>query len=106
MKRKGKLSQSSPEETYPASDESSFARENNTVNIRRPPSKKSRRTTTKSSESKAEEITPVHEWPDYFQTLYKIFKAINVVLAFVSSKRQLATSFSAVRTSVESIIKR
>ncbi|KAF8964071.1 DEAD/H helicase [Flammula alnicola] len=33
------------------------------------------------------------------------FKAINMVLAFVSSKRQLATSFSAVRSSVEGLLK-
>ncbi|KAF8163107.1 P-loop containing nucleoside triphosphate hydrolase protein, partial [Crassisporium funariophilum] len=32
-------------------------------------------------------------------------KAINTVLAFVSSKRQLATSFSAVRSSVEGLLK-
>ncbi|PPQ78161.1 hypothetical protein CVT25_015494 [Psilocybe cyanescens] len=38
-------------------------------------------------------------------TRLKLYKAINVVLAFVSSKRQLATSFSAIRTSVEGILK-
>lgn len=32
-------------------------------------------------------------------------KAINTVLAFVSSKRQLATSFSSVRSLVENLLK-
>lgn len=37
-------------------------------NMQRPPLKKSRRTVTKLSKSKAE-ITPIHEWPNYFQTV-------------------------------------
>ncbi|KIM49038.1 hypothetical protein M413DRAFT_438203 [Hebeloma cylindrosporum] len=53
----------------------------------------------------AEDVPKVLIWPDYFHSLFKIFKALNTVLAFVSSKRQLATSFSAVRSSVEGLLK-
>ncbi|KAG6833474.1 hypothetical protein H0H87_006046 [Tephrocybe sp. NHM501043] len=41
-------------------------------------------------------------WPEYFQDL---FKAINTVLGFVSSRKQLATTFSVVKSSVESLLK-
>ncbi|KAF9052741.1 P-loop containing nucleoside triphosphate hydrolase protein [Panaeolus papilionaceus] len=54
--------------------------------------------------SKSQSLSP--EWPEHFQRLFKIFKAINTVLAFVSVKRQLTTSFSAIRSSVEGILKR
>ncbi|KAF8906023.1 DEAD/H helicase [Gymnopilus junonius] len=40
-----------------------------------------------------------NDWPEYFET------AINTVLAFVSSKKQLATSFSSIRSSVEGLLK-
>ncbi|KAJ7756837.1 P-loop containing nucleoside triphosphate hydrolase protein [Mycena maculata] len=38
--------------------------------------------------------------------LFKVFKALNTVLAFVSSRKQLATSFHTIRLSVESLLKR
>ncbi|KAF9228793.1 DEAD H helicase [Gyrodon lividus] len=45
-------------------------------------------------------------WPEYFQDLLKVFKAINTVLAFVSSRKHLATTFPVVRSSVEGLLKR
>ncbi|KAJ7684714.1 hypothetical protein DFH06DRAFT_16340 [Mycena polygramma] len=45
-------------------------------------------------------------WPDYFHDLFKVFKALNTVLAFVSSRKQLATSFNTIKSSVESLLKR
>ncbi|KAJ7470339.1 hypothetical protein FB451DRAFT_1135554 [Mycena latifolia] len=45
-------------------------------------------------------------WPQYFHDLFKVYKAINTVLAFVSSRKQLATSFHTIRSSVESLLKR
>ncbi|KAG5716255.1 putative ATP-dependent helicase HRQ1 [Termitomyces sp. T112] len=44
-------------------------------------------------------------WPEYFQDLFKTFKAINTVLGFVSTRKQLATTFSVVKSSVESLLK-
>ncbi|KAJ7445770.1 P-loop containing nucleoside triphosphate hydrolase protein [Mycena galericulata] len=44
-------------------------------------------------------------WPQYFHDLFKVFKALNTVLAFVSSRKQLATSFHTIRSSVESLLK-
>ncbi|KAF9567647.1 DEAD/H helicase [Agrocybe pediades] len=67
------------------------------------PAKKSRKATAKATEPpQTRELQPA-EWPEYFQSL---FKAINMVLTFVSSKRHLATSFTAVRSSVEGVLKR
>ncbi|KAJ6606558.1 P-loop containing nucleoside triphosphate hydrolase protein [Mycena vulgaris] len=45
-------------------------------------------------------------WPQYFHDLFKVYKALNTVLAFVSSRKQLATSFHTIRSSVESLLKR
>ncbi|EIW85377.1 DEAD H helicase [Coniophora puteana RWD-64-598 SS2] len=45
-------------------------------------------------------------WPAYFQDLFKVFKAMNTVLAFVSSRKHLATTFPVVRSSVEGLLKR
>ncbi|KAF4615135.1 hypothetical protein D9613_002873 [Agrocybe pediades] len=70
------------------------------------PAKKSRKATAKATEPpQTRELQPA-EWPEYFQSLFKVFKAINMVLTFVSSKRHLATSFTAVRSSVEGVLKR
>ncbi|KAF7295264.1 hypothetical protein MIND_01065500 [Mycena indigotica] len=46
------------------------------------------------------------QWPSHFQDLYKVFKALNTVLAFVSSRKQMASSFQSIRASVESLLKR
>ncbi|KAJ7043253.1 P-loop containing nucleoside triphosphate hydrolase protein [Mycena alexandri] len=45
-------------------------------------------------------------WPQYFHDLFKVYKALNTVLAFVSSRKQLATSFHSIRASVENLLKR
>ncbi|KAG1749078.1 DEAD H helicase [Suillus paluster] len=45
-------------------------------------------------------------WPSYFRDLFKVFKALNTVLAFVSSHKHLATTFPVVRASVEGLLKR
>ncbi|KAI0256495.1 P-loop containing nucleoside triphosphate hydrolase protein [Lactifluus subvellereus] len=45
-------------------------------------------------------------WPDYFKELFKIFKALNTVLAFCTSRRQFATSFDSLRASIEGLLKR
>ncbi|KAH7910172.1 hypothetical protein BJ138DRAFT_1153504 [Hygrophoropsis aurantiaca] len=44
-------------------------------------------------------------WPSYFQELFKVFKALNTVLAFFSSRKYMATTFPTVRSSVESLLK-
>ncbi|KAF7311613.1 DEAD H helicase [Mycena kentingensis (nom. inval.)] len=46
------------------------------------------------------------EWPPYFNELFKVFKALNTVLAFVSSRKHMASSFPSIRASVESLLKR
>ncbi|KAF8677689.1 DNA replication factor CDT1 like [Rhizoctonia solani] len=45
-------------------------------------------------------------WPTFFQDLFKVYKALNTVIAFCSSRKQLAITFSLVRQSVENILKR
>ncbi|OJA19678.1 hypothetical protein AZE42_06950 [Rhizopogon vesiculosus] len=45
-------------------------------------------------------------WPEYFYDLFKVFKALNTVLAFVSSRKHIATTFPVVRCSVEGLLKR
>ncbi|KAG8912308.1 hypothetical protein FRC01_005168 [Tulasnella sp. 417] len=45
-------------------------------------------------------------WPEYFNELFKIYKALNTVIAFCSSRQQIATTFSVVRTSVERILRK
>ncbi|PFH49106.1 hypothetical protein AMATHDRAFT_76387 [Amanita thiersii Skay4041] len=54
----------------------------------------------KSKKAKAKTDSSTEEWPEHFHS------ALNTVLAFVSSKRQLATTFSVVRSSVEGLLKR
>ncbi|KAJ3741927.1 P-loop containing nucleoside triphosphate hydrolase protein [Lentinula detonsa] len=44
-------------------------------------------------------------WPQYFHSLFKVYKALNTVLAFVTSRKQLATTFPSIRSSVENITK-
>ncbi|KAI0831138.1 DEAD/H helicase [Trametes gibbosa] len=43
-------------------------------------------------------------WPEYFSNLFKVFKALNTVLAFCSSRKNFAITFPVVRTSVESLL--
>ncbi|KII88939.1 hypothetical protein PLICRDRAFT_175191 [Plicaturopsis crispa FD-325 SS-3] len=54
---------------------------------------------------KEEEEKPLL-WPEYFDSLFKVFKALNTVLAFVSSRKHIATTFPVVRSSVEGLLKR
>ncbi|EMD38568.1 hypothetical protein CERSUDRAFT_82843 [Gelatoporia subvermispora B] len=44
-------------------------------------------------------------WPQHFQYLYKVFKALNTVLAFCSSRKNFAITFPVVRLSVEQLLK-
>ncbi|KAG8953362.1 hypothetical protein FRC03_011793, partial [Tulasnella sp. 419] len=46
------------------------------------------------------------EWPQHFHDLFRIFKALNTVIAFCSSRQHIATTFSVVRKSVEGITKK
>ncbi|KAJ7702373.1 hypothetical protein B0H17DRAFT_923441 [Mycena rosella] len=62
----------------------------------------SKRTTSKRFKDDATQAV----WPQYFHDLFKVYKALNTVLAFVSSRKQLATSFHTIRSSVESLLKR
>ncbi|CEL61922.1 hypothetical protein RSOLAG1IB_04672 [Rhizoctonia solani AG-1 IB] len=45
-------------------------------------------------------------WPAFFQDLFRVYKALNTVIAFCSSRKHLAITFSLVRQSVENIIKK
>ncbi|KIK06641.1 hypothetical protein K443DRAFT_129904 [Laccaria amethystina LaAM-08-1] len=75
------------------------------------PGKKTR--VTKKSKSNGDPLgDKMRDWPEYFHSalLFALhakssFKALNTVLAFVSSKRQLTTTFSAVRSSIEGLLK-
>ncbi|KAJ7286047.1 P-loop containing nucleoside triphosphate hydrolase protein [Mycena rebaudengoi] len=58
---------------------------------------------SKAARGKLKEPTLV--WPEYFHDLFKVYKALNTVLAFVSSRKQLATSFESLRKSVEGLLK-
>ncbi|KAL0566115.1 ATP-dependent 3'-5' DNA helicase, partial [Marasmius crinis-equi] len=80
------------------------------------------RPTKKARKSKPAEAERLSEWPEYFHSLFKVYKAsmslssvshqkrtslqaLNTVLAFVTSRKQLATSFHTIRSSVENITK-
>ncbi|KAG9318135.1 DEAD H helicase [Chiua virens] len=82
---------------------------------------KRRKTSTKAKGKQKE--APDVAWSDYFQDLSKVcnvpgiknhsrrdriqvFKALNTVLAFVSSRKHMATTFPVIRSSVESLLKR
>lgn len=70
------------------------------------PGKKARVTNQSKSNGNSLRLgNEMRDWPEYFHSLYNIFKALNTVLAFVSSKRQLTTTFSAVRSSIEGLLK-
>ncbi|KAF5373039.1 hypothetical protein D9758_001725 [Tetrapyrgos nigripes] len=82
-----------------------------TLDSPQPSTKKVKRTGSngkgkgKGKGHETETLESEQEWPEYFNSLFKLFKAINTVLAFVSSRKQLANSFPAIRASVENIIK-
>ncbi|KAF5358075.1 hypothetical protein D9756_001743 [Leucocoprinus leucothites] len=66
------------------------------------PTKKARRVDKGKSKSSEEMVS----WPQHFDLLFAVFKALNTVLAFVSSKKQIATTFNSIRSSVERLLKR
>ncbi|KAJ6618312.1 DEAD/H helicase [Mycena sp. CBHHK59/15] len=59
----------------------------------------------KARTSRAPNHKPKVGWPEHFHDV-GLYQALNTVLAFVSSRKQLATSFDAIRLSVESLLKR
>ncbi|KAK7440243.1 ATP-dependent 3'-5' DNA helicase [Stygiomarasmius scandens] len=59
----------------------------------------------KGKEKRGEDLDEDSGWPEYFHSLFRLFKAINTVLAFVSSRKQMANSFDTIRASVENIIR-
>ncbi|KAA1474847.1 DEAD H helicase [Dentipellis sp. KUC8613] len=67
----------------------------------RQPAAKKRRSQAKGKEKEKTEA----DWPEYFQKLFKIFKALNTVLAFCSSRKHIAATFPVVRKSVEGLLK-
>ncbi|KAL0947334.1 hypothetical protein HGRIS_013453 [Hohenbuehelia grisea] len=90
MKRKAK------KEVIPSADSSSD---------RSPKKPKSTKTVRKNLKSSTVQTIDTSSWPEYLQSLNKVFKALNTVLAFVSSRKQLATTFPVVRSSVEALLK-
>ncbi|KIK45797.1 hypothetical protein CY34DRAFT_777472 [Suillus luteus UH-Slu-Lm8-n1] len=57
--------------------------------------------TTRNQDKEKETL----KWPEYFHDVSEVF-ALNTVLAFVSSRRHLATTFPMIRSSVEGLLKR
>ncbi|KAI6129159.1 P-loop containing nucleoside triphosphate hydrolase protein [Pisolithus thermaeus] len=60
----------------------------------------------RSSKTKGKQKQQNAEWPTYFHDASKFDFALNTVLAFVSSRKHLATTFPMVRSSVEGLLKR
>ncbi|KAJ3931034.1 MAG: P-loop containing nucleoside triphosphate hydrolase protein [Lentinula lateritia] len=58
--------------------------------------------TTKAKGKEKEKERSYDHWPQYFHSVYK---ALNTVLAFVTSRKQLATTFPSIRSSVENVTK-
>ncbi|KAJ1306701.1 hypothetical protein OPQ81_007693 [Rhizoctonia solani] len=77
----------------------------------KPPNQRAPRITQKS-QTKGKTVANHSEessWPSFFQDacprLFRIYKALNTVIAFCSSRKHLAITFSLVRQSVENILK-
>ncbi|KAG8908600.1 hypothetical protein FRB99_004888 [Tulasnella sp. 403] len=67
------------------------------------------RSVNKQSSAKGKEKASQNQnisWPGYFDELYKTYKALNTVIAFCSSRKHIATTFSSIQSSVEKIIRR
>ncbi|KAI6110049.1 DEAD H helicase [Pisolithus sp. B1] len=60
----------------------------------------------RSSKTKGKQKQQNVEWPTYFHDASEFDFALNTVLAFVSSRKHLATTFPMVRSSVEGLLKR
>ncbi|KAF8580679.1 P-loop containing nucleoside triphosphate hydrolase protein [Ramaria rubella] len=58
----------------------------------------------RSSNLKLKKQKTGEAWPEYFDNLFKIYKSLNTVLAFCSSRKNLATTFPVVRSSVEALL--
>jgi len=66
-----------------------------------PPKKKAVRPPTS-----VEPPTPAASWPQHFRDLEHVHRALNLVYAFLCSRRQLATTFDNLRSAVEAHIRR
>ncbi|KAJ3976472.1 P-loop containing nucleoside triphosphate hydrolase protein [Lentinula raphanica] len=66
--------------------------------------KKPRTVKTKPKPKETEQRSCDH-WPQHFHSLFKVYKALNTVLAFITSRKQLATTFPSIRSSVENVTK-
>ncbi|KAL1947966.1 hypothetical protein VTO73DRAFT_13690 [Trametes versicolor] len=67
------------------------------------PSKKAR-VSKKNPGKKGAPVKDAPVWPEYFNNLFKVFKALNTVLAFCSSRKNFAITFPVVRKSVEQLL--
>ncbi|KAL1758264.1 hypothetical protein FB107DRAFT_207459 [Schizophyllum commune] len=65
-----------------------------------PPKKKARK-----GKGPAREANERAQWPEYFESVFQTAQALNTVLAFVSSRKHLATTFPVVRSSVDGLLK-
>ncbi|KAF8522099.1 DEAD/H helicase [Hysterangium stoloniferum] len=62
------------------------------------PTVKRKRKATSNTQQRAQ----TRDWPDYFKDVYK---ALNTVIAFCSSRKHLATTFPVIRSSVEALLR-
>ncbi|THH32988.1 hypothetical protein EUX98_g1173 [Antrodiella citrinella] len=83
--------------------ENSLAKDGSAV--KKPRATKSTPSTRKGKTKDTLKIGRSEVWPEYFESLFKVFKALNAVIAFCSSRKHLALTFPVVRTSVESLLK-
>ncbi|KAM7195630.1 P-loop containing nucleoside triphosphate hydrolase protein [Naviculisporaceae sp. PSN 640] len=83
----------------------------------KPTAKKPRKRTTKTKDSPSGTPTPTSSaatgpveckipWPEFFSTLEKTHRALNLVYTFCSTRKHLLTTFENLRSAVEAHIKR
>ncbi|KAL4065341.1 P-loop containing nucleoside triphosphate hydrolase protein [Scleroderma citrinum] len=77
--------------------------DDNTSNLGNQAAKKPR---TSSKEKGKQKPSGEVDWPEYFHDALTVSHAINTVLAFISSRKHLATTFPVIRSSVEGLLKR
>ena len=53
-----------------------------------------------------EPVECLHEWPDWFKTLDRTHRALNLVFTFCSTRKHLTTTFDTIRSTVMSHTKR
>ncbi|KAJ9131181.1 p-loop containing nucleoside triphosphate hydrolase protein [Pleurostoma richardsiae] len=75
---------------------------------KRPTAKSKSGSTSKAraSPKTAEPVECLIEWPEWFKTLEKTHRALNLVFTFCCTRKHLATTFDTIRSTVESHIKR